>query len=520
MNLDCSNAVIILNVLPLAASTIAAEKDSLVVLCSMFRLLATTTRVLNDGSVEEIDAVLGCPLYMFDVPTARTKTEGNLAVDIDNQDFRDFFQSLQKKRDRDLVMYSCFLAVNWIRELLNAFCIDGMNKEMAMKTRQRLRDLVSLEEKLDICAQLNPSTKLVLPNLNQPSLDLVKSRGPLRPKRERPEKVSAKRAAKKPKNTNVTQEPLDEDAQYLEMCLGESPSLVKRNVVQTKTDDGIKKMPFFATQCKPLCRELLLSSASCMLKGTESEDQVYSFVKDPQVMHYLMLDLLDKLSYVVKKDRSRPFGGHDSTMYPALAKMDIRAVVKIIMPILCTLKLHLEELGNALRETTHVDEDNDNDDDDDDDEEAEQKREQLPLWVASIITIGRCLQHLLECRELSDCSDGRAVLSAVLHAISDNGQTDSDDSNDDNRRGSTNCTSRAGGDPRQFVNNCEAAFEFLHTYAKDSVRIFPIAAQFMTLLNLVENLSMLHAADGFKPKLRLALSLSELAGFFLEVRRQ
>ena len=102
MNLDCSNAVIILNVLPLAASTIAAEKNSLVVLCSMFRLLATTTRVLNDGSVEDIDAVLGCPLYMFEVPTTRTtKTEGNLAVNIDNQDFRDFFQSLQKKRDRE-----------------------------------------------------------------------------------------------------------------------------------------------------------------------------------------------------------------------------------------------------------------------------------------------------------------------------------------------------------------------------------------------------------------------------------
>jgi hypothetical protein len=173
MNLDRKNAVIILNILPLAASTKPSDRESLLVMCSMFRLLATATRIMNDGSVEDIDGLLGCPLYMYKVSSvggemgASALNNAGSAKDVDDGLFRDFFCALRARREQQIVTLCTFMAVNFARECLNAFASSGVSVEMAVKLRQRLRDLVSLESKLNICLELCPEADL--PNLNQPA---------------------------------------------------------------------------------------------------------------------------------------------------------------------------------------------------------------------------------------------------------------------------------------------------------------------------------------------------------------
>ena len=154
MNLDQHNAVIILNVLPLAASALSSEREQLTTLCSLFRLLVSTTR-LTSGSVEDIDAVLGCPLYMMAVTTstagAASAMTSSDSINIFDSAFRAFFSNLPR-REKELVTKCVFVATNWTRELLNGFCMEK-STEMRVKTRQRLRDLVGLERKLDICLE-------------------------------------------------------------------------------------------------------------------------------------------------------------------------------------------------------------------------------------------------------------------------------------------------------------------------------------------------------------------------------
>ena len=131
MNLDQRNAVIVLNVLPLAASAITHEREQLTTLCSLFRLLVTATRRCT-GNVEDIDALLGCPLYMFDASSGGPRggasrsqqASGSVPQDsihISESAVRAFFSNLPK-REKELATKCVFLTTNWVRELLNGFC--------------------------------------------------------------------------------------------------------------------------------------------------------------------------------------------------------------------------------------------------------------------------------------------------------------------------------------------------------------------------------------------------------------
>ncbi|CAI9102693.1 OLC1v1001000C1 [Oldenlandia corymbosa var. corymbosa] len=152
MNLDGDISPVCLNILPLVSSSLLSPSP-LEVLPAYFVLLSAIERLANQGSLGGIDALLGCPLHL---PSSKYFSYS-------------IWRSLSGKQKQILVL-SLYYAVNWIRELLNAFCLqiaedfDSISQatkgEITHKLLRRLRNLVFLEsllnESLKRCPQSLP----------------------------------------------------------------------------------------------------------------------------------------------------------------------------------------------------------------------------------------------------------------------------------------------------------------------------------------------------------------------------
>uniref|UniRef100_G3UQ73 FA complementation group D2 n=1 Tax=Meleagris gallopavo TaxID=9103 RepID=G3UQ73_MELGA len=101
-----------------------------------FRLLRLYTGEQNNGNLEEIDALLGCPLYLTDL-----EVEGKL-------------DSLSKQ-EREFLCSLLFYALNWFREVVNAFC-QQQDAEMKGKVLTRLQNITELQNVLGKCLAATP----------------------------------------------------------------------------------------------------------------------------------------------------------------------------------------------------------------------------------------------------------------------------------------------------------------------------------------------------------------------------
>ncbi|KAL4366416.1 hypothetical protein GQ457_05G005000 [Hibiscus cannabinus] len=154
MNLDGEVSPICLNILPLVSSS--QWNASLQFLPANFHLLSAVERLTNQGSLGGIDALLGCPMLL---PSYKYFSEAE-------------WQSLTGKQ-KQMICLSLYYAVNWIRELLNAFCtqVDGRfqftsqstKEDIMQKLSKRMRNLVFLESLLNHSIRMCP---VALPQLH------------------------------------------------------------------------------------------------------------------------------------------------------------------------------------------------------------------------------------------------------------------------------------------------------------------------------------------------------------------
>ncbi|EER97998.2 Fanconi anemia group D2 protein homolog [Sorghum bicolor] len=155
MKLDGNVSPVCLNIMPLASTAPQKSQSCLQILMSQFSLLTTIERLVNEGSLGGINALLGCPLHLPSTKHLDGAKWGNLS-------------GLQKKT----VCYSLYYAINWIRELLNAFGtqvesrVDNVSQkardETAVKLMKRVRNLILLEGLLNAFLKNYP---LSLPEL-------------------------------------------------------------------------------------------------------------------------------------------------------------------------------------------------------------------------------------------------------------------------------------------------------------------------------------------------------------------
>eukprot|EP01047_Picozoa_sp_COSAG01_P070185 COSAG01_NODE_10572_length_2130_cov_2.862137_3_plen_150_part_01 len=137
----------------------------------------------------------------------------------------------------------------------------------------------------------------------------------------------------------------------------------------------------------------------------EVDQQIISLVSEPQIMHYLITDIYEKLTFLTKKERSSFLGSAAAVgINPVLSKLDVKSALTTLLPVLCVLRHHLEGVGNALKRTI-----------------AEQQDEQLGLhWSSeSIVLILKCVALVLRCPDLQNTPDNRTLLCRILRSFRD-----------------------------------------------------------------------------------------------------
>ncbi|KAK1282549.1 hypothetical protein QJS10_CPB22g00088 [Acorus calamus] len=170
MNLDGDLSPICLNILSLAFSSSQQQSSScLQILPAQFQLLSVVERLTNRGYLGGIDALLGCPLHL---PSDKHFNEAT-------------WKALTGKQ-REIICLSIYYAINWIRELLNAFstqvggmvdCVTQATKEeTSAKLLKRLRNLVFLERLLNSLLKIYPLTLPVLHSFVEPPEPAVLSK--------------------------------------------------------------------------------------------------------------------------------------------------------------------------------------------------------------------------------------------------------------------------------------------------------------------------------------------------------
>uniref|UniRef100_A0A8C3M733 Uncharacterized protein n=1 Tax=Geospiza parvula TaxID=87175 RepID=A0A8C3M733_GEOPR len=177
---DQSQDAIAINLLPLVSQselgrvTAGANNQksghlSPLCLSPCFRLLRLYTAEQNSGSLEEIDALLGCPLYLTDL-----EVEGKL-------------DSLSKQ-EREFLCSLLFYALNWFREVINAFC-QQQDAEMKGKVLTRLQNITELQNVLGKCLAATPGYVPPLATFDSEALEAVPSVNAAGPARKRGEAI-------------------------------------------------------------------------------------------------------------------------------------------------------------------------------------------------------------------------------------------------------------------------------------------------------------------------------------------
>uniref|UniRef100_A0A3Q3F6X3 FA complementation group D2 n=1 Tax=Labrus bergylta TaxID=56723 RepID=A0A3Q3F6X3_9LABR len=138
---DESQGGIVINLLPLLAKDLqnkgeqqsqtkkAHRRVSPLCLSPFFRLLRLCEEKQHQGDLEEIDALLGCPLILTDM------------------DVVEKMESLTKP-EREFLCTLLFHTINWFREVINAFC-RLKELEMKMKVMTRLQNITYLQTLLE-----------------------------------------------------------------------------------------------------------------------------------------------------------------------------------------------------------------------------------------------------------------------------------------------------------------------------------------------------------------------------------
>uniref|UniRef100_A0A8D0CT53 FA complementation group D2 n=1 Tax=Sander lucioperca TaxID=283035 RepID=A0A8D0CT53_SANLU len=129
------------------------RRVSLLCLSPFFRLLRLCEEKQNQGDLDEIDGLLGCPLILTDMDVLE-KTES------------------LSKAEREFLCTLLFHTINWLREVINAFCRQK-ETEMKMKVMTRLQNITYLQTLLERALAGTPGYVPPVANFDGECTDVV-----------------------------------------------------------------------------------------------------------------------------------------------------------------------------------------------------------------------------------------------------------------------------------------------------------------------------------------------------------
>lgn len=330
---------IAINLLPLLAKDMqnkgeqqSHKKISALCLSPFFRLLRLCEEKKHKGDLEEIDALLGCPLIVADVNTL------------------DKAESLSKA-ERELLCALLFHTINWFREVVNAFCKEK-HTEMKMKVMTRLQNITYIQTQLERALAATPGCVPPVANFDGESVDVAVLSSTAFGNKSKKESRGKKRKAPG-KSLGESSSPLEE-ATEAEGTPQEQPVKEKEKEVK----QGVS-----LTSYRPFFRELdieVLSVLQCgLISCSHLDSNLHTKVRKevslgPAELVFLLEDMLQKVEFslVAAPAKRVPFlkGKSDKSVgfshLQQKSSKDIASYCVQLLPALCS---HLENCHNYFQ---------------------------------------------------------------------------------------------------------------------------------------------------------------------------
>ncbi|KAI3370125.1 hypothetical protein L3Q82_024917 [Scortum barcoo] len=339
-----SEGGIAINLLPLLAKDIqnkgeqqsqskkAHKRVSPLCLSPFFRLLRLCEEKQHEGDLEEIDALLGCPLILTDM---------DVVEKIDSM----------SKAEREFLCTLLFHTINWFREVINAFCKEK-DIEMKMKVMTRLQNITYLQTLLERALAGAPGYIPPVANFDGDSPDgvVLSSTGPV----NKAKKDGAGKKRKAPgRNGSESSSQLD-DTTDADKTQQEQPEKEKEMEIR----QGVSLVSY-----RPFFRELdmeVLSVLQCgLLSRSLLDSELHTKVREevllgPAELVFLLEDMLRKLEFSLTAAPAKraPFlkGKTDKSVgFSHLQQRSSKDIASCCVQLLPSLCSHLENCHNHFQ---------------------------------------------------------------------------------------------------------------------------------------------------------------------------
>ncbi|NXK94481.1 FACD2 protein, partial [Formicarius rufipectus] len=350
---DQSQEAIAINLLPLVSQSelgrvtggVSSQRKRAVspmCLSPCFRLLRLYTAEQNSGSLEEIDALLGCPLYLTDL-----EVEGKL-------------DSLSKQ-EREFLCSLLFYALNWFREVVNAFC-QQQDAEMKGKVLTRLQNITELQSVLGKCLAATPGyvpPPATFDSEVSEAAPSINAAGPVRKRSGRKKKADGSKAG------SADRSQADDSSE------GNQPDTELSELEKTAADREAGHPLAQLQSYRPYFRELDLEVFTVLHCGlltksvldTEMHTEAREIVQlGPAELCFLMDDLCWKLEHMLTSGSTRrlPFPkastaagnrGCKDIGFSHLCQRSPKEVATCVVELLKPLCKHMENMHNYFQAT-------------------------------------------------------------------------------------------------------------------------------------------------------------------------
>ncbi|XP_062977137.1 Fanconi anemia group D2 protein [Elgaria multicarinata webbii] len=317
----------------------ATSKDKRLVspmwLSPFFRLLRLCVSEMNDGNMEDIDALLGCPLYLTNLEVG-----GKL-------------DSLSKQ-EREFLCSLLFYALNWFREVVNAFCQEKQ-PEIKERVLLRLHNITELQGLLEKCLAVSPGYVPPLANFDSEALEGVPIIHNAATKKK--SKGQKKQKSEGSKNSSADNSQLDEntDTNQPEADISQP----EKDCPEKEPGAPLIQLQSYSAYFRELDFEVFnILHSGLLIKSildTEMQTKTREIVQiGPAELLFLLEDLCRKLEHVLipAPARRAPFlkgKGNKNVGFSHLCQRSSQEVIECAIDLLKPLCSHMENMHNYFQ---------------------------------------------------------------------------------------------------------------------------------------------------------------------------
>nr|XP_033781653.1 Fanconi anemia group D2 protein isoform X3 [Geotrypetes seraphini] len=346
-NLDEEKSLegIVINLLPLlsrdnlnkgAAKNMGQRVVSPVCLAPFFRLLRLCMEKQHNGNLEQIDALLGCPLYLTDLEVTEK------------------LESLSKQ-EKEFLCSLLFFAINWFREIVNAFC-KQQDPEMKGKVLTRLQQITCLQTVLAKCLAATPGYVPPLSNFDSEALEGVPAVNTAIPTKKS-KTGGKKRASDSSKNSSADSSQMEEH-QEGEQTETSKTQTQKDNSRNEESGKSIISLHSYRAHLRELTLEVFTVLHCGLLTRSVLDTEMHT--KSTEVVHlgpvelvFLLDDLSQKLEHMLvstaKKVIFLKAKGDRTLGFSQLHQKSSQEVAYSTIQLLNPLCNHMENMHNYFQ---------------------------------------------------------------------------------------------------------------------------------------------------------------------------